>query len=146
MGCYNGPNYKSIVQFYNASVQPMTEEPTPVQLIGSIVTDTGQSIGMNPDSVVVKHTGSYRFSTDINVNATAPGDVTVAMYKDGILLPETRRVFTLAVGNRLIHTETVRLIKTCCVDAMHNIQLMVSTDGAAAGDITFISGNAVKQA
>lgn len=77
---------------------------------------------------------------------TAAGDVSLQMAKNGIPLQETKRTQTLAVGDAVMATGTVRYLATCCCQEPTRIQLLIGAEGAAAGTVNLVSGCIVKLA
>lgn len=144
--CLKNPHYKSSSQFYNTTVQAIAETATPLSLLGTEVTDTGASVNVLPTAIQIDHGGLYQIEIAISVNATTAGAVSVALAKNGSVLPETRRTETLAAGNGVIETGTVRYMSACCCQEPTQIQVLVNGDGTAAGNVTLVSGCIVKLA
>lgn len=139
-------HYKSCRQFYNAATQAVGTSFAPLALTGAEVTDTGVSIGMNGNAIQIEHSGLFRISGTISFLATTAGVVTAEMYINGIPASETMRIRTVEVGNNQIDFETIRSFRTMCGQNPQNVQFMIMTDGTAAGSVTFVSGNAIKEA
>lgn len=139
-------HYKSSSEFYNTATQAVGAAVTPLALTGSEITDTGVSICMQNDAIRIEHSGLYRIHGCVNFNATTAGSVTAQMYLNGLPMAETVRISTVSVGNNLIQLDTVRSFRTMCGQTPQNIQFMIVTDGTAAGSVTFVSGNVVKEA
>lgn len=139
-------HYKSSTEFYNNSTQSVGATMAPMNLQGTEITDTGVSLDLEQNSIVIQHSGLYRIHGTVSFNATTAGAVTVQMYLNGLPLPETLRIKTVAVGNNLIELDTIRGFRTSCGQNPQRIQFMIMTDGTAAGNVTFVSGNALKEA
>ena len=90
--------------------------------------------------------GLYQIEFAVNINATAAGEVSLQMAKNGIPLQETKRSQTLAVGDSVMETGTVRYLATCCCQEPTRIQLLIGAEGAAAGTVNLVSGCIVKLA
>lgn len=139
-------HYKSATQFYNASTQEVSSTVSALALVGTEVTDTGVSLDLKSNGIEIEHSGLYRITAFINFNATTAGSVTAQMYLNGVPLPDTLRIQTVAVGNNGIDLQTVRSFRTMCGQNPQTVQIMIGTDGTAAGSVTFVSGNALKEA
>lgn len=151
MSRYKNKNYKSAVQFYNSTSQPIVATDiitTPVILsLGSRVTDTGCSIDLNSLDVDVETSGLYRISATLDVLGVTGGDVSFAIALNGQVLPETLNTITAVAGiSELISFETIRVINTCCVNNDFNFSIVAFSDGTGEATVERLSGNAVKLA
>lgn len=144
--CLKNPHYKSSAQLYNTSSQTLGGTPEALNLLGAEVTDTGASVKMLPAAIEIEHGGLYQIELAVNINATTAGAVSIQLEKNGVALQETKRTQTLAVGNAVMETGTVRYLATCCCQDPTQIQLLINTDGTAAGEVTLVSGCIVKLA
>ena len=146
MKCINkNPHYKSTSEFYNATTQTLTSTPTPMNLIGTQVTNTGVAVDTSGTTIDIKYSGTYAVSASVIADITTAGDVTVQLYANGVPLPETLRTVTMAVGNNVIDIDTVRFFKASCADSTQ-VQIYINTDGTAVGNVSMVSGNTVKLA
>ena len=144
--CLKNPHYKSSAQFYNTAAQTIGSAAAALNLLGSEVTDTGASVKVLPEAIEIEHGGLYQIEFAVNINATAAGEVSLQMAKNGIPLQETKRSQTLAVGDAVMETGTVRYLATCCCQEPTRIQLLINAEGAAAGTVNLVSGCIVKLA
>ena len=150
MAC-NNRNYKSAVQFYDSTQQPILATnlvANPVVFdFGTKVTDTGCAIDLDGNTIEIDASGLYRISADINVVGVTAGNLTFAMTLDGNILPETIRTQTMIAGNTMtVPIETIRRVSTCAAFDRHNFGIIAYSDATGAGTVTRISGNAVKLA
>lgn len=145
MTCLKNAHYKSSAQTYNATIQALTAVATPLSL-GSVITDTGISLTPSSAGITVNKSGLYRISADITITSTAAGIIDLQAYINGTARPETLREVTVpAAGNTVIHLETVAYISACC--AMTPVITIVgNTTGAAAGSVTLLAVNVIKEA
>lgn len=151
MNTFKKPHYKSAVQFYNATPQPIATTSliaNPVSmLLGNKVTDTGVAIDLMSNGVSVETTGLYRISADVNLVGTVAGDLTFALALNGEILPETIRTITAVAGASIVvPMETVRRLHTCYNFDEYSISVIAYSDGTGTGTVNRVSGNVVKQA
>lgn len=144
--CLKNPHYKSSAQFYNAVSQTIGAAAEPLSLLGTEVTDTGASVNVLPLAIQIEHGGLYQIEIAVDITATAAGAVTLALAKNGTVLPETKRTENVVVGDSIIETGTVRYLATCCCQEPTQIQVLINGDGTAAGAVSLISGCIVKLA
>lgn len=142
------PRYKSAVMTYNTSSQTPTSAPTPLTLIGNIVTNTGVAINPKNSEISIGCAGTYLITSDIIFTATTAGQVTLQLYSDGVALPESIMTVTVPVGATVINTSTVRRFlpnpqPNFCSSPV-SIQVYANTDGTAVGEITKVTTKAVK--
>ncbi len=144
--CLKNPHYKSSSQFYCTTSQAITDTASVLSLLGTEVTDTGASVNVLPEAIQIQHGGLYEVEIALNVTATTAGVVTLSMTKNGTVLPETKRTETLAAGDSIIETRTIRYFASCCCQEPTQIQVLVTGDGTVAGNVTLVSGCIVKLA
>lgn len=151
MNRYKNEHYKSAVQFYNSTSQPIVATDTittPVILsLGSRVTDTGCAIDFNSLDIDMEASGLYRISATLDVLGVTGGDVSFAIALNGQILPETLNTITAVAGiSELISFETIRLVNICCANNDFNFSIVAFSDGTGAATVEKLSGNAVKLA
>lgn len=142
-------HYKSTEEFYttaNVEVGAANTVSNPISLMNTngirIVTDTGVAI----EDGIILATGTYGLSGDVVLEGITAGVVSIAITKDGVILPETIRSATVDAGaTASLHTETVRYFETCC-SIKHVMDLILYTDGTAVATATLMAGNIVKLA
>lgn len=143
-------HYKSALQYFNSSTQPvlatdLITNPVVVSL-GGIVTDTGVAISKGFNSIGIEASGLYRISAEITSLGVTGGDITFALAKDGVILPETAKTITaVADVNKTIPLETVRYFNDCLA-VNNNLTIVAYSDGTGVADITMVSGNVIKLA
>lgn len=127
---------KSCQRYYNNNAQVLDAGET-LQLViaGNRVVDSGISIETQPQNFITVKTGLYRISGDVVISPTAAGDVTLAVYMDGVQLPCTLRTITLGTGTREVHTETDLELDGCCCDVEHSFAFVLISPGAGAGTV-----------
>lgn len=144
--CLKNPHYKSSSQFYCTTTQALTDTAAPLSLLGTEVTDTGASVNVLPEAIQIQHGGLYEVEVALNITVTTAGVVTLSMSKNGTVLPETKRTETLAAGDSIVETRTIRYLASCCCQEPTQIQVLVNGDGTVAGNVTLVSGCIVKLA
>lgn len=148
---YKNRNYKSAIQTYNGTNQPIVatdiiSNPITVAL-GGAITDTGCAIRRDVDGFDIECSGLYRISYDADVVATTAGAVTIGLLINGVLAPETLKTNTVAVGGaEEVSAETVRVFNVCNAISDFNIQAIAYSDGTFVGAIDSISVNVIKLA
>lgn len=142
-------HYKSTEEFYTTAevdVGAANTVANPISFMNTngirIVTDTGVAI----DDGTIMATGTYRLSGGVVVEGTTAGVVSIAITKDGDILPESVRSATADAGATItLNTETVRYFETCC-SIKHEMDLILYTDGTAVATVTLMAGNIIKLA
>lgn len=153
MACnrYKNRNYKSAIQFFNATPQLLTAtslvaNPITVAL-GNKITDTGLAFELSNNSIEVDYSGLYVIDADVNIVGTVAGDVYFAIALNGVVLPETIRVITTAEDiYREIHTRTVRTLNVCNTLDQYNFTIVAWSDGTGTTTIERVAGNVIKLA
>ncbi len=148
---YKTKNYKSAVQFYNSTSQPIVTTDiltSPVILsLGTRVTDTGIAIDFDNNGLDIEASGLYRVSANLDILGVTAGNVTFAMTLNGQILPETLRTVTAVAGiSEIVPLETVRTINICCGTSDFNFSIIAFSDGTGEATVEQLSGNAIKLA
>lgn len=148
---YKTKCYKSAIQFYNTTDQPILATNTivnPVTLaLGARVTDTGIAIDFNAFDLDVEVSGLYRISINLDSLGVTGGDITFAIAENGQILPETISTITAVADiTKLASFETIRAINVCNGNADHNFSLIAFSDGTGVATVTRLAGNIVKLA
>lgn len=148
---YKNRNYKSAIQTYNGSNQPIVatdiiSNPITVAL-GGAITDTGCAIKRDFDGFNIEYGGLYRISYDADITATTAGAVSIGLLINGVLVPETLKTNTVAAaGAEEVSAETVRVLNVCNAISDFNVQVIAYSDGTFVGAIDSISANVIKLA
>lgn len=146
VSCMKNPHYKSAVETYNTATQALTTTPAPLGLTGTVLTNTGVSLDPEQAAVKINNAGLYRASANVQATATAAGIVAMALYLDGVMLPETLRTVT-AAENATVSITTDMLRSIPCDCNAHTLQLYGWVVGATtAANVTFAQLAVVKEA
>ena len=137
------PRYKSIVMTNNTSSQTLTSTPTPLTLVGTVITNTGVAINPETSGIEIAYPGSFLVTADVIFTATTAGVVTLQLYSDGVALAESTISVTVPVGTTVINTSTVRRFIPNCQNPI-SIQVYANTDGTAVGEVTKVTSKAIK--
>jgi hypothetical protein len=142
MSC-NKQYQKSAIETYNSTTQTLTEDLTPLVLLGSQCTDNGCSISVDGSGVTINNTGLYYIGVDVTFTPTAGGVEIIQLYKDNVALPCSIAQDTVEADSIVMfHIETVLNVATCC--AIHPT-FTVQASGVAGG-VNFVSVTAFKLA
>lgn len=139
------PHYKSAVETYNTATQALTTTPSPLGLTGTVLTDTGVSLSPEQAAIKINNSGLYKATANVQALATAAGSVVIALYMDGVLLPETQRTTTAAADSTISITSDMLRSVQCCCNA-HTLQLYGWVTGSAAASVSFAQLAVVKEA
>lgn len=146
MSCSNNNRCgaKSCVRYYNNNSQALAAGSS-LQLVvaGSKVVDSGVAIEVEPQNYTIVKPGLYHISGDVVLDASAAGEVTFEVYRDGVALPCTIKTVTVAAGLNEIHTETDISVCGCCG---HSFAFMLIADATAAGNVTQLCTGVLKLA
>lgn len=82
---------RSLIQTANTSTQAVTPAVNPaIVSLGNVVRRYGCNLRINGDSIEERGAGYYEIDGTITVIPTAAGDVTVALYENGVVMPGTQ--------------------------------------------------------
>lgn len=101
-----------------------------------IVRRFGNGANLNGNTITLLDRGYYEIDATVTVTATAAGALSVALYKDGALIPGAISTVTAVAGNTVTLPISSIVRISCCGDARANLTLViggqaVSTNNAA---------------
>lgn len=141
---YRNKNYKSAQVALNTVAQATTAAGTTVNVLGSLLTNTGCSIDTNNAGFRINNSGLYRIRYVITFTAAAAGTMVAQLFKDGVALPCTLVQNTVAAGSvYTIAVEAPALVVGTCCNICPNITAVVS---GVNGTVDYVCASAVKLA
>ena len=132
---------KSLIQVANQSSQAVANNS--IISLGSTQRRYGCNLRLSGNGIEVSGAGYYTIDADVSVAPTETGNVTVALYNNGVQIPGA-----IAYGSVSTATNPVNLcINTtirqgCCCDSADNITLVLI---AGAGTVQNVSVRVVKE-
>ena len=119
---------KSLIQTYNQTTQNLAEGST--ISLGSVLRRFGCDLRLSGNAIEVSNCGYYEISGTVTLAPTATGNVTVALYLDGVQIPSAIATQTIGTANDIV---TLPLITTIRKGRDGASQLtVVLVDGASA--------------
>ena len=95
---------------------------------GTIVRRFGPNLGLAGNAIQVAGAGYYEFNASITAAATAAGEVTVTMYKDGVPLQGATASETAAAGGDYVNISLSAIVReycSCC-DGLSNFTFVLT--------------------
>ena len=132
---------KSLIQVANPSTQTIAVNS--IIPLGSVQRRYGCNIRLSGNAIEVSGEGYYTIDADVSVAPTEVGNVTVALYNNGVQIPGAiayGSVSTATNPTTLCINTTIR--RGCCCDSADNITCVLL---AGAGTVNNISLRAVKE-
>ena len=103
---------KAALYAANTAAQTVTAVETPINF-GTIVRRYGRGINLSGGDVTVCESGYYDVDANFTFAATAAGDVTIALYKDGVRIPGAIVTETVAAASSYSMSIPAILRNTC---------------------------------
>ena len=132
---------KSLIQTANQNINAVTENG--VIPLGTVVRRFGCNLALSGNGIEVRGEGYYTIDCTVTVAPTATGDVSVALYKNGVQVPSAIASGVVATASDPITLPIVATIRqgcACCNGA--DTLTVVLLQGAGA--VTNISTRVVK--
>ena len=125
---------KSLIQVANQSTQAVTDNS--IISLGTTIRRYGCNLKLSGNGIEVNGEGYYKVDASISVAPTAEGNVTVALYNDGVQIPGAIAYSssTATDPTNLCIATTIR--QSCCCDSADNLTLVL-VEGA--GNVTNVS-------
>lgn len=113
---------------------PIAVEAGSTLPLGTIIRRFGNNINMSGTGINIEGAGYYKVDASVSILATAAGNATVALYKDGVAVPGAEATVTLAVGDY----ETVSFpafVRLQCCAASSTLTLVMSETGGTVDNV-----------
>ena len=145
MSCNNCKNayQKSAQAAYNNAEQTYVTAGTNINVLGSLITDTGVSISTQTGGFRINNGGLFRISYDVTSTPAAAGAQVIQLYNGSSAMPCAIATDTVAADGIITqHIETVIRLATCCA-----MQPVISARiSGVAGTINHVCASIVKLA
>lgn len=145
MSCNNCKNayQKSAQAAYNNAEQTYVAAGTNINVLGSLITDTGVSISTQTGGFRINNGGLFRVSYDVTSTPAAAGAQVIQLYNGSSAMPCAIATDTVAADGIITqHIETVIRLATCCA-----MQPVISARiSGVAGTINHVCASVVKLA
>jgi len=133
---------RSLIQTANTSTQAVTPGTNPaIVSLGNVIRRYGCNLCLNGDSVEERGSGYYEIEGTITVIPTALGDVTVALYENGVVMPGSEVSGNAATASAPV---TLPLIATSRINCCEGTSAITVGVVAGAGNVTNVSLRIVK--
>ena len=134
---------KSAQAAYNNAEQTYVAAGTNINVLGSLITDTGVSISAQTGGFRINNGGLFRVSYDVTSTPAAAGAQVIQLYNGSSAMPCAIATDTVAADGVITqHIETVIRLATCCA-----MQPVISARiSGVAGTINHVCASVVKLA
>lgn len=130
---------KSLIQTVNQSSQAVALDG--VISLGSVLRRFGCNLRLNGNAIEINGDGYYTLDCGVTVVPTAAGNVTVALYANGVQIPGAVSSSVGAAGSPITLPITSTVRQGCCCDGATSITCVLL---AGPGNVTNISARVEK--
>lgn len=130
---------KSLIQTVNQTSQ--TVEENGIISLGSVLRRYGCNCRLSGNAIEVVGQGYYTVDVDVSVAPTLAGNVTVALYNDGVQVPSAVAYGTGEAESPITLPITATIRQMCCDSADSLTVVLIE----GAGQVTNISARVVKE-
>lgn len=130
---------KSLIQVVNQSDQNVAVNS--IIGLGSVQRRYGCNLRLSGNAIEAVGPGYYEVDASISISPTAAGNVTVALYDNGVQVPGAIAYSSIGTGANPVAVSIVATIKQGCCDDADNITLVLIE---GAGTVNNVSLRAVK--
>ena len=132
---------RSLIQVANQSTQ--TVAVNSIIALGSTQRRFGCNCRLSGNGIEVSGEGYYTVDANVSVAPTATGDVTVALYNNGVQVSGAVAYGSVSTaGNPTTLSINATVRQGCCCDSADNLTLVLL---AGAGDVQNVSMRVVKE-
>lgn len=132
---------RSLIQTANQSIQTVAENS--IINPGSTQRRFGCNLRLSGNGIEVNGEGYYTVDANVTIAPTAIGEVTVALYNNGVQIPGAIASGSVSTAENPVNLSIVTTIRQgCCCDSADNITCVLL---AGAGEVQNISLRIVKE-
>lgn len=132
---------RSLIQTANQSIQTVAENS--IINPGSTQRRFGCNLRLSGNGIEVNGEGYYTVDANVTVAPTAIGEVTVALYNNGVQIPGAIASGSVSTAENPVNLSIITTIRQgCCCDSADNITCVLL---AGAGEVQNISLRIVKE-
>lgn len=126
---------RSLIQVSNQSSQDVAENS--IISLGSVLRRFGCNCRLSGNAIEVTGEGYYTIDASVTATPTAIGDVTVALYKNGVQVPGAIATATAgAVGDSVALPITTTIRQGCRCDDTDNLTLVLIKCAGAVSNVS----------
>ena len=104
--------------------------------LGSVIRRFGQNIKLNGNSISLYGAGYYKLTVNATISASAAGDITISVLKNGAGVPGASASATAAAEGNLINLSVDVVFRETCCNPLSDV---IVTLGGTAASITNIA-------
>ena len=132
---------RSLIQTANQSIQTVAENS--IINPGSTQRRFGCNLRLSGNGIEVNGEGYYTVDANVTVAPTAIGEVTVALYNNGVQIPGAIASGSVSTAENPVNLSIITTIRQgCCCDSADNITCVLL---AGAGEVQNVSLRIVKE-
>lgn len=126
---------KSLIQTANQSSQ--TVAPNSIISLGSVQRRFGCNCRLSGNAIEISGEGYYEIDAAVSLAPTAAGNVTVALYENGVQIPGAIAYGSVSTaGNSLTLPLTATIRQNCCCDSADNITCVLVAGASTVNNIS----------
>ena len=115
---------KSLIQVVNQSSQTVAENS--IISLGSVQRRYGCNCRLSGNGIEISGAGYYEIDAAVSVAPTAIGNVTVALYNNGVQVPGAIAYSSVSTATNPVTVPIVATIRqSCCCDSADNLTLVL---------------------
>ena len=125
---------KSLIQVVNQSQQ--TVAANSIISLGSTQRRYGCNLRLSGNGIEVTGEGYYKIDASVSVAPTAAGNVTVALYDDGVQIPGAIAYTTGTAGDPISVSIVTTIRQNCCCDSADNLTLVLVEGAGVVSNVS----------
>lgn len=122
---------------YVANTSNQTVQVDGIILPGTIVRRYGPNIGLAGNAIQIAGAGYYEINASLTAEATAAGEITVTIYKDGVPLQGATATETAAAVGDFVNLSISAIVRefcSCC-DGLSNLTFVLTGNDATITNV-----------
>lgn len=102
--------------------------------LGTIIRRFGNNINLSNNGILIAGQGYYKITANVSVQAAAAGEISVALAKDGVVVPGTLASATASAASDVVNLTVVAINRLfCCGDSTDTLTFVLNATGTVNG-------------
>ena len=125
---------RSLIQVANQSNIAVADNS--IIPLGSVQRRYGGNLRLSGNGIEVVGAGYYTIDADVSVTPTAAGNVTVAVFNDGVQIPGAIAYTTGTAGDPISVSLNCTVRQSCCCDSADNLTLVLIEGAGTVNNVS----------
>lgn len=125
---------KSLIQTTNQSSQ--TVAVGSIISLGSVLRRFGCNCRLSGNAIEIEGEGYYKIDANVSLAPSAVGNVTVALYKDGVQIPSAIAYGSVSTADNSVTLPITTTVRQRCCDSASSLTLVLTAGASTVNNVS----------